>query len=126
MPPDILVTCLGIQIDTVSRTLSIPDNKLAEIVELYISWNTKTYCSKKVLQSLLGSLLYINKCAKPTCYFLNRMLAVLRNNYQVENCLLDHSFFQDLAWFNTFLCNFNGVTYYDKKFPGAQVYLMLV
>ena len=29
VPPDTLVTCLGIQIDTVNRTLSIPDKKIS-------------------------------------------------------------------------------------------------
>ena len=28
VPPDTLVTCLGIQIDTINRTLSIPDKKI--------------------------------------------------------------------------------------------------
>ena len=32
VPPDTIVTCLGIQIDTINRTLSIPHQKLTEIV----------------------------------------------------------------------------------------------
>ena len=56
--------------------------KLAEIVEMCKSWLSKTYCSKRQLQSLLGSLLYISKCVKPAHFFLNRMLALLRNNHQ--------------------------------------------
>ena len=123
VPPDTVVTCLGIQIDTVNRTLSIPHQKLQEIVKLCKDWVSKTYCSKKALQSLLGSLLYISKCVKPARFFLNRILALLRSNYEVQKILLDNAFFKDLAWFNTFLCNFNGVTYYHKTFPSAQVYL---
>ena len=121
--PHTTVVCLGIQIDTVSRTLSIPQKKLEDIVALCKSWVTKTYCSKRALQSLLGSLLYITKCVKPARIFLNRMLALLRDNYQVEKILLTQLFFQDLAWFNTFLSAFNGVTYYDKKLASAQVHL---
>ena len=60
---------------------------------------------------------------KPARFFLNRILALLRSNYEVQKILLDNAFFKDLAWFNTFLCNFNGVTYYHKTFPSAQVYL---
>ena len=117
------MVCLGIHIDTVDRTLSIPDNKLAEIVNICKSWVSKTYCSKKQLQSVLGSLLYVSKCVKPALFFLNRMLALLRSNHDVSKILLDQPFFQDLAWFNTFLTSFNGITYYDKKFPTSQVYL---
>ena len=67
--PHTSVTCLGIEIDTVARTLSIPHKKIEEIVQLCRLWNTKTYCSKRALQSLLGSLLYISKCVKPTRFF---------------------------------------------------------
>ena len=121
--PSTSVVCLGIRIDTVNRTLSIPDTKLKEIVNICKSWVSKTYCSKRQLQSLLGTLLYISKCVKPARFFLNRMLALLRHNHYVGKILLNQPFFQDLSWFNTFLCNFNGTTYYDKKFPNAQVHL---
>ena len=104
-----------------ARTLSIPPKKLAEIAQLCRSWNTKTYCSKRALQSLLGSLLYISKSVKPARIFLNRMLSLLRSNHNVNKILLNQPFFQ--AWFNTFLEKFNGVTYYEKKFPHAQVHL---
>ena len=120
------MVCLGICIDTVNRTLSIPDTKLEEIVNICKSWVSKTYCSKRQLQSLLGTLLYISKYVKPARFFINRMLALLRHNHCVEKILLNQPFFQDLSWFNTFLCNFNGTTYYDKKFPNAQVHLELL
>ena len=121
--PSTSVVCLGIHIDTINRTLSIPDQKLAEIVGICKSWVSKTYYSKRQLQSLLGSLLYISKCVKRTRFFINRMLALLSNNHHRDKTLLNQPFFQDLSWFNTFLCNFNGTMYYDKKFPSSQVYL---
>ena len=31
----------------------------------------------------------------------------------LKNFLLTHSFHQDLNWFNTFLSQYNGVTYFD-------------
>ena len=51
------------------------------------------------------------------------MLQLLRNNINVKKILLTQAFFQDLNWFNTFLCQFNGVTYYDHTQSGAQVHL---
>ena len=69
VPPSTSMVYLGIHIDTINRTLSIPDQKLAEIVDICKSWVSKTYCSKRQLQSLLGSLLYISKCVKPAHFF---------------------------------------------------------
>ena len=51
------------------------------------------------------------------------MRAFLRHNHNVDKIPLDQPLFQDLTWFNTFFCNFNGANYYDKKFPYAQVHL---
>ena len=51
-PPDTKVTCLGIEFDTIHRTMSIPAQKLE--------------VQKADLQSLLGYLLYITRCVKPT------------------------------------------------------------
>ena len=58
VPPSTAVTCLGISVDSVQKTISIPSDKLAEIIQLCADWNSETYCSKSDLQSLLGSLLY--------------------------------------------------------------------
>ena len=59
VPPSTSVVCLGILIDSQGRTISIPPQKLAQIVNLCSLWADKTYCSKRDLQSLLGHLLYI-------------------------------------------------------------------
>ena len=87
VPPSTSVACLGIQIDTMQRTISIPHSKLQEIVKLCQSWASKTYCSKIYLQSLLGSLLYITKRVAPARYFLNRILELLCLNAQVSKIL---------------------------------------
>ena len=94
--PATSVVCLGINIDTISRTISIPDQKLQEITNLCKNWSQKLYCTKNQLQSLLGSLLYITKCVKPARSFLNRMLTVLRDNYEKTKIKLTQSFFKDL------------------------------
>ena len=96
VPPSTSVVCLGILIDSVNKTVSIPPDKLSQINVMCKKWDDKTYCGKKDLQSLLGSLLYITKCIKPARYFLNRMLH---------------------------LTHYNGVTFYDKKYCHVELHL---
>ena len=79
-PPSTEVVCLGIEFNIVKRTISIPHDKLSEIIRLCKLWEGKSTCTKKQLQSLLGSLLYICKCVRPACFFLNRMLTGLRRD----------------------------------------------
>ena len=114
-PPDTKVTCLGIEFDTINRTMSIPSQKLSEIIQICKDWTNKNevLVYKSDLQSLLGSLLYITKCVKPARFFLNRMLQLLRNNVHEHIIVLNQEFFKDLAWFNTFLNSYNGVTMYQ-------------
>ena len=108
VPPSTSVVCLGIMVNTIDKTLSIPEAKLQEIKQLCIEWTMKTYCSKRDLQSLLGSLLYITKCIRSSRFFLNRMLQLLRDNTNARKILLTQTFFQDLNWFNTFYTNLMG------------------
>ena len=55
--PAVAVTCLGILIDIKTRTISIPQEKLSQIIQLCHGWTFKQPCTKSQLQSLFGSLL---------------------------------------------------------------------
>ena len=122
-PPSTKVTCLGIVFSTIKRTISIPQDKLSEIVRLYEHWKHKSTCSKNQLQSLLGSLLYICKCVRPARFFFNRMFAVLRQDVRLTEFSLDEDYHRDLKWFLTFLVSFNGVTMYNRRPVSDTVYL---
>ena len=123
VPPCTAAICLGILVDSVNRTISIPDEKLKEIVEICQVWRTKSTCTKTQLQSLLRSLLYITKCVRPARFFLNRMLQVLRDGHACKQIHLTTDFHRDLHWFNTFLSSYNGVTFYDNSQIHATIAL---
>ena len=114
---------MGILVDITNRTTSISSEKLSQIIETCSAWSTKTYCSKRDLQSLLGSLLYITKYVKPVQYFLHCMLILLRENSTQWKILLNQPSFSDLNWFCTFLHTYNGITYYDARSTDAEVHL---
>ena len=105
--------CLGVEVDTRQRTLSIPEEKMRRISDMVDAWLHKCVCTKRELQSLLGNLLYVHKCVAPARIFLNRMLEFLRNNYDAYTIQLTHDFKRDLRWFSNFLSKYNGVSFYD-------------
>ena len=113
-PPTKRMSCLGIVIDTSANTLSIDPQKLETIHRECIQVRHKQFLSKRAFQSLLGKLLYIHKCVEPSRMFINRMLALFRENYQVARIPLTEEFHKDLTWFITFLPRFNGITYIKK------------
>ena len=113
VPPGTRVVCLGVEVDTRQRTVSIPEDKMRRIVDMVDAWATKHVCTKRSLQSLLGNLLYVHKCVAPARMFLNRMLELLRSNYDASIIKLTEDFKRDLRWFSSFLSKYNGVSFYD-------------
>ena len=59
VPPSTQVVCLGILVDTVDFSVSIPEEKLQLLKDTCKKWSSKRTCTKRELQSLLGSLLYV-------------------------------------------------------------------
>ena len=70
VPPSTKVMCLGILVNTEDCSISIPQEKLTVIKQFCLQWSTRSSCSKKELQSHLGSLLYVAKCIKYARVFL--------------------------------------------------------
>ena len=65
-PPSSIITCLGIQINAKTGTLSVPDKKLNEIKNLTSQWLIKKIATRKQLQSYIGKLIAIHRCVKPS------------------------------------------------------------
>ena len=72
--PTTKAVCLGVPIDAAAGTIAVPDEKLKQISDLVETWVTKHSCTCRQLQSLLGHLIYIHKCVKPSRFFVNHML----------------------------------------------------
>ena len=115
VPPSTQVTCLGVLIDTVKGTLSIPPEKLQDITQAVRHWLGKNVAPKRQLQSILGLLLYVHKCVKPARIFLNRMLDLLRSCHGHQKIRLTSDFKRDLRWLAKFLPTYNGISLYDHK-----------
>ena len=113
--PGTRVVCLGVEIDSVQGTISIPEEKLHQVNKAVHEWLRKNVCTKRQLQSILGLLLYIHKCVKPARVFLNRMLELLRASHNTQRIVLTPDFKCNLRWFVKFLPLYNGVSLYDHK-----------
>ena len=109
--------CLGIEVDTVAGTVAIPPKKLADVKAIVNQWDQKHHCTKRELQSLLGTLLYVHKCVRPAHTFLNRMLDLLCHAPNPSCIALTEDFRQDLCWFQKFLPSYNGLSLYAHRNP---------
>ena len=113
-PPTKQLTCLGIDINIDTNTMSIAEDKLEAIYAECIAVSNKNSLSKQAYQSLLGKLIYIQKCVKPSRTFINRILDLFRKNSHQKKIKLNDEFQKDIRWFLTFLPTYNGVSYIKK------------
>ena len=107
-PPSTCMEFIGITFDTVTSTISIPANKIAEIMALVRTWQGRSCATKHQLQSLLGKLHHVSKCVKPARLFVSRMLDTLRSVPDRGRVALNADFQRDLQWFANFLPTYNG------------------
>ena len=106
--PATTITFLGIELDTVARTMRLPTEKLSRLQREIKRWTGRWSCTKRDLQSLIGLLQQASSVVRPT--FLRRMIALLsvarRPHHRIR---LNVGLRSDLLWWRTFLPTWNGV-----------------
>lgn len=108
--PSTRLTFLGIELDTVSGVLRLPDDKLTRLREALVRWEVKKSCTKKELESLIGSLQHACKVVRPGRSFLRRMIDLVRIPKKPHHHVrLNLDFRADLWWWTTFVTSWNGV-----------------
>ena len=90
IPPTIFLVWLGFTIDTVSMSMSLPPEKVREVLDECCTWRTKTMASRKQIN-------HLSKCIKPATRFTNRLLAALHSTLFVGQHRFDRDL-NDLEW----------------------------
>lgn len=119
--PTTNIEWLGYQFNTETMTVSVPSNKLAEVLKECEIWLGRKTASKKMIQSLAGRLLYITNCIPPARRFLSRILATLSGMVDGKWITLSTSFKLDVVWFARFARQANGVFYYQPDRPHIEI-----
>ena len=100
---------LGIQLDTLSMEMRLPDAKLKELQDLLVAWSTKRAVKKRDLLSLIGKLSHAAKIILPGRIFLRRMIDTASKAKQLDHWVhLTADFRSDLAWWCCFIKSWNG------------------
>ena len=99
-PTTTKIVCLGIQVDSENATLSIPYKSFVKLQNF----------TRKQLQSILGSLMFVHKVVKPARYFVNKLLHTLRIMKQ-DKVPMTEDIQKDINWFLAFGGRFNNLVY---------------
>ena len=77
IPPSHEMISLGVWINTVDMTLSVPAFRIEELQCGLNTWLNKRSFAKHGLQQLLGELSYVSACAPTGRAFMSRLLNAL-------------------------------------------------
>ena len=110
--PSTLMVFLGLLINSIDLTITIPPRKLEEILQEVRKWRNKTTASLKEVQILAGQLNFACKCVRSGRVYLSRILNFLRefNNSKSKIREVSDELKQDIAWWDSFASKFNGVS----------------
>ena len=113
--PTTCLTFLGIEVDTVAGELRLPAVKLQHLRTLLLDWGTRRSCTRKELESIIGLLNHACKVVRSGRAFLRRMLDLLHAVHRPPNSplpiRLNVAFWADLAWWQSFVEHWNGVSF---------------
>ena len=107
---------LGIQSDTCSLELSLPNDKLISIKECVSCFLQKKRATKRQLQSIAGKLSHAAKVVRGARLFLRRLfIAIGKLKRQHHKTRLHGMVRADLLWWDRFMAHFNGVAAFTKE-----------
>ena len=112
--PSQILTWLGLSYNSIDMTISIPVEKMQEIMVMLGEWKGRQRATLQQLQSLIGTLQFVAGVSPPTRVFTNRMLITLREAPKRGSESLSWGFKQDLQFFLDLLPHFNGIRILDK------------
>ena len=108
VPPCTVMIFLGIQVNTLSLTLTIPADKWEEIQQELWLWKNKNTATLKQTQRLAGLLNFACWCVRSGRVYLSRILNFLHSLPKFGARKIPESVQLDVQWWLEFAKDFNG------------------
>ena len=108
--PCTLMVFLGIEVNTINLTLTIPQDKWSEIQQVLSSWQDRTSATKKQVQKLAGILNFACRCVRSGRIYLSGVLNFLRSFGTSNQMKVSHEVYEDVRWWREFAPTFNGIS----------------
>ena len=99
---------LGIEFNSVEQTISIPEGKYTEIMDLLPQWVNKRTCTKQQFLSLVRKLSFVSKVIRPGRIFLRRFINLSTTVRELHHHItLTKPIQEDIKWWLDFLPGWN-------------------
>lgn len=103
------LTFLGIEIDSQTMSIRLPEEKLSALISLLQKWSEMRKCTKRELLSLIGKLSFASKVIPSGRMFVRRLIdlsmTVERLSHRIS---LNSEARKDISWWANYLPAWNG------------------
>lgn len=125
--PDTIITFLGIEFNTRTMEMKLPEDKKARLHDLIRVWlDCKRAASKRELLSLIGELAHACKVVSPGRIFLRRLIDLSCTRPNINDWIrLNQEAKADLKWWDLFLDKWNGMSLLKShvtRVPEAHIF----
>jgi len=117
-PPSTQIEFLGISIDTVSMTMSIPEDKLTRYRRVIGDWKDKKKGTRKELAELVGILVYSAYIIHHGNSFYHYLIGHLRDSRDCKPraiIYLSGNALAELEWWHHFILAWNGTNLFEPS-----------
>jgi hypothetical protein len=109
MGPTQDMTFLGVRIDTIKRTLALPEEKLADMKLLVDKWITKTKVTKLEVQQMMGRLNWCSRVVTGGKTFTRSIINLMCKAHSMHHYIrIGKAARNDLIWWQQALTLFHG------------------
>ena len=119
-PPAKSIKWLGIKCDIPTRTLSLPEDKVKEVLHVISTLHERSAMSRKEVQQLAGKINFIARVCRPARLFMARILSYLRAHPPGYRKVAKGAK-ADMRWFMSFLPTYNGVSIIPDDAPSVII-----
>ena len=110
VPPSTNIVFLGVTFDSVSLTLSVPQDRVQETIAALDEWLLSENVSRKEVQHIVGKLQFLANCVRPGRLFITQILEIMRGLPDTGRHPMTDGFRADLRWWRLFLPQYNGIS----------------
>ena len=116
------LTFLGIVIDSLRQELRLPYNKLVRLRAMLARWEHRRSATKHELQVLIGHLSHAAAVVRPGRSFMRQLIETMKlPRLQSQKVRINGNCRADLAWWSTFVQDWNGIALFPRLPPGPTV-----
>ena len=106
--PTQTIEFVGNLVNTIDMTIGVIPTRKVEILFELEQWRSRSACTRRQLESLVGKLQFMSNCIRPGRLFVSRLLAEMKGMRRDRYYKISEEMRKDIKWWYLFIPSFEG------------------